>query len=94
MKEATGELNMTVITLVAITAIAAVFYFVVYPMIQRSLVDRTCKSSYGKDWSATTNGSGTNCVAVDDEQETDSGNSNTKINTWYCCPSDAGNDEP
>ena len=27
MKEATGELNMTVVTLVAVAAVAALFYF-------------------------------------------------------------------
>ena len=33
MKEATGELNMTVITVVAIAAIAGLFYAFVWPMI-------------------------------------------------------------
>lgn len=37
MKEATGELNMTVITIVAIAAIAAVFYVFVWPGIQLNL---------------------------------------------------------
>lgn len=49
MKEATGELNMTVITVVAIAAIAAVFYFVVWPMIQVNLVNNTCEAECGKD---------------------------------------------
>ncbi len=31
MKESTGELNMTVVTVVAIAAIAAFFYLVVWP---------------------------------------------------------------
>ena len=34
MKEATGELNMTVITVVAIAAVAAFFYAFVWPSIQ------------------------------------------------------------
>ena len=38
MKEATGELNMTIVTLVAISAIAALLWFVVWPMIQRMIV--------------------------------------------------------
>ena len=46
MKEATGELNMTVITLVAVAAVGALFYFVIWPVIQRMVVNQTC-SSYG-----------------------------------------------
>ncbi len=38
MKEATGELNMTVITVVAIAAIAAFFYAFIWPAIQNSLI--------------------------------------------------------
>jgi len=37
MKEATGELNMTVITIVAIAAIVAFFYFFIYPGIRDSI---------------------------------------------------------
>lgn len=37
MKEATGELNMTVITIVAIAAIVAFFYIFVYPGIRDSI---------------------------------------------------------
>lgn len=37
MKEATGELNITVITIVAIGALAAFFYFVIWPGIQTSM---------------------------------------------------------
>ena len=44
MKEATGELNMTVITVVAIAAIAGLFYAFVWPMIQRSIVQNTCNT--------------------------------------------------
>lgn len=33
MKEATGELNITVITVVAIAAIARLFYTLIWPMI-------------------------------------------------------------
>ena len=36
MKEATGELNMTVITLVAIAAIGAVFYFLIWPLVRQN----------------------------------------------------------
>lgn len=44
MKEATGELNMTVITVVAIAAVAAVFYAWVWPTIKVSIAKNTCKS--------------------------------------------------
>lgn len=42
MKEATGELNMTVITVVALAAVAALFYAFVWPMIKARLVSQTC----------------------------------------------------
>ena len=74
MKEATGELNMTVITLVAIAAIGAVFYFVVWPLVQQTLVTQTCRTTYGPDFKAQKNGS------------TDStGQSQAKIYKWKCC---------
>lgn len=41
MKEATGELNMTVVTVVAIAAVAAFFYAFVWPAIQRSIEQNT-----------------------------------------------------
>ena len=37
MKEATGELNMTLITVVAIAAVAAIFYTVVWPIIKENI---------------------------------------------------------
>ncbi len=37
MKEATGELNMTVITIVAIAAIAAFFYALIWPSIKANM---------------------------------------------------------
>lgn len=51
MKEATGELNMTVITVVAIAAIAGLFYAFVWPMIQQSIVQNTC-NTMGSNWKA------------------------------------------
>ena len=41
MQEATGELNMTVITVVAIAAVAAFFYAFVWPQIQNSIAAST-----------------------------------------------------
>lgn len=76
MKEATGELNMTVITVIAIAAIAALFYAFVWPMIQRSIVDRTCKT-YGTEYEATTTKQGTCIEATQTNEQSD-----TK---WYCC---------
>ena len=37
MKEASGELNMTVVTIIAIAAIAAFFTAVIWPNIRNSL---------------------------------------------------------
>ena len=45
MKEASGELNMTVITVVAIAAVAAFFYAFVWPSIQNSIARNTCNNS-------------------------------------------------
>ena len=42
MKEATGELNMTVVTVVAIAAVGSFFYFFIWPGIQASLMKNTC----------------------------------------------------
>lgn len=39
MKEATGELNMTVVTIIAIGAIIA-FFWVMYPIIKNSITDQ------------------------------------------------------
>lgn len=41
MKEATGELNMTVITVVAVAAIAAFFTMLVWPSVKNSLMAST-----------------------------------------------------
>ena len=74
MKEATGELNMTVITLVAIAAIGAVFYFLVWPLVQRTLASNSCKTAYGAGYTAKKiNGtlSGT-------------GDSQATVNDWCC----------
>ena len=37
MKEATGELNMTVVTVVAIAAVAAFFYAFVWPAVKTNI---------------------------------------------------------
>lgn len=38
MKEATGELNMTVVTIIAISAVVAFFWFM-WPTIQKTITD-------------------------------------------------------
>ena len=60
MKEATGELNMTVVTVVAIAAVAAFFYAFIWPGIQQSITSSTnCASSYACD------SDGKNCKYID-----------------------------
>lgn len=45
MKEATGELNMTVVTVVAIAAVGAFFYAFVWPSIKNSITDSVNSNS-------------------------------------------------
>ena len=45
MKEATGELNMTVVTVVAIAAIAALFTVFIMPQIQANIALQTACSN-------------------------------------------------
>ena len=79
MKEATGELNMTVITLVAIAAIGAVFYFLVWPLVQRTIASNSCRTAYGSSYSA-------------HEMEVLDATSQAKVKDW-CCVADNGNNE-
>ena len=79
MKEATGELNMTVVTLIAVAAVAALFYFFLWPMVQRMVANQTC-STYGTNWTAkkvTTVDTGTQA----------------EVNVWKCCPKDSEKDK-
>jgi Na+-translocating ferredoxin:NAD+ oxidoreductase RnfG subunit len=86
MKEATGELNMTVITLVAIAAIGALFYVFVWPMIQRTIAQQTCQT-YGTNYNAEKLEKGavcntTRCVPMATSSDS---NSNEKVSNWCCC---------
>lgn len=74
MKEATGELNMTVVALIAVAAVGALFYFVLWPMIQRMVVQQTC-NTYGTDWNAV-QGKG---------KAADTG-TQAEVFEWWCCP--------
>ncbi len=64
MKEATGELNMTVVTVVAIAAVAAFFSAFVWPSIQASIKSSTyCAMATGCD------SENKNCQYTDDKGE-------------------------
>ena len=49
MKEATGEANMTVITVVAIAAVAAFFYAFIWPSIKKTILSQSV-CSYGQNY--------------------------------------------
>lgn len=59
MKEATGELNMTVITVVAIAAVAAFFYAFVWPNIKATINRNTYCS---QAWGCSCNGNTCSCL--------------------------------
>lgn len=69
MKEATGELNMTVITVVAIAAIAAFFYAFIWPAIKNNLAQTTyCSSAICENCTVTgSKRTCTNCTYIDNE---------------------------
>ena len=82
MKEATGELNMTVITVVAIAAVAAFFYAFVWPAIKRTIETNTiCANGPGTTFTDKNGGSVT-CGALtgDSYTCTDSENNNYTCN--------------
>lgn len=55
MKEATGELNMTVVTVVAIAAVAAFFYAFIWPNIKANINRNTlCSQATNCDCSGNT----------------------------------------
>lgn len=62
MKEATGELNMTVVTVVAIAAVGGFFYLFIWPGIKSGLIKNTCQNicpgGVVSSASANTDGSG------------------------------------
>ena len=73
MKEATGELNMTVIVIVAIAAIAALFYVFIWPAIQTQLMTNTCRATYGDNY---------NAVKSDTAYRAEG----AEVEEWQCCP--------
>ena len=58
MKEATGELNMTVITVVAIAAVGLIFTMFVWPNIQANLMMSTACSNMDMNGNYSANGKG------------------------------------
>ena len=86
MKETTGELNMTIVTIVAVSAIGALLWFVIWPMVQKMITDSTCKT-YGDDWVAvkiTGTGAGTEEV----------GQGNAEMSKYGCCQTTGTNINP
>jgi hypothetical protein len=79
MKEATGELNMTVVTVVAIAAVAAFFYAFVWPTIKNNINRNTnCAAAYDCSDDRTT------CKYLDDkgtEQTVNCKGTNTDVST-------------
>jgi len=63
MKEATGELNMTVVTVVAIAAVAGFFYAFVWPGIQKN-IERSTYCAMAK-----CNADNTACTYIDEDGE-------------------------
>ena len=77
MKEATGELNMTVVAIVAIAAVGAFFYAFVWPAIQTNIrLSNACSTAGSGDYHDSDNGivcaDGTCCVAAQDSENCDS----------------------
>lgn len=68
MKEATGELNMTVVTVVAIAAVAAFFYAFVWPGIKASIESNThCANAICP---STCTGDTCTCTYIDESNNT------------------------
>lgn len=75
MREATGELNMTVVTVVAIAAVAAFFYAFVWPAVKNNITQQTyCSNAVCGTCTEDDNGKRTctNCEYIDNNGETHS----------------------
>ena len=75
MKEASGELNMTVITIVAVAAVGGLFVLLVWPMIQKSVAEQTCKT-YGDDYHAVKQSGSAGTIGTDGKKT---------VNKYICC---------
>lgn len=84
MKEATGELNMTVITVVALAAVAALLYAFVWPLIKQRIVQQTC-DMMGADYNAQQAANADSCTSAGCYvANADEADSSKRI--WCCCP--------
>ena len=64
MKESTGELNMTVVTIVAIAALLAFFYLVIWPNLQTGMaLSSACSAANGQNYTTNGNGWSVSCSA-------------------------------
>ena len=62
MKEATGELNMTVVTVVAIGAVMVFFYAIIWPTIKTGMaLNSACNSAGNSTFKQTTNSGTIDC---------------------------------
>ena len=74
MKEATGELNMTVVTVVAIAAVGAFFYAFVWPSIKNSITSSTnCAMATCDQTKCATSGSKTVCSSCSIPEDKNTG---------------------
>lgn len=71
MKEATGELNMTVITVVAVAAVGAFFYAVIWPRVKGNITQSTDCANAVCTKCSTTNGNRkcTGCTSADGKKQ-------------------------
>jgi hypothetical protein len=64
MKEATGELNMTVVTVVAVAALLAFFYLVIWPNLKVGMtLSSACSAANGAEYK-TSGGEGSNAWKI------------------------------
>lgn len=79
MKEATGELNMTVVTVVAIAAIGAFFYLLIWPSIKTGMaLTSACNAAGNSEYSMTTDDGSITCNNGSCTYTDKNGQSNTK----------------
>lgn len=80
MKEATGELNMTVVTVVAVAALMVFFYAVIWPTIKTGMaLNNACNTAGQSDYKQSfDNGDSINCSKGTCTYTESGGSSSTK----------------
>ena len=79
MKEATGELNMTVVTVVAIAAIGAFFYLLIWPSIKTGMaLTSACNAAGTGSYNMTTDDGTIECDNGECTYTDANGTTNTK----------------